>query len=175
MQIMSVDPMPKSIGRIPQRDVNIRAIEAGHVEAILSIQSGCREIAQWTAADYNRVAQGEMAGWIAETGTGSDIVGFLVARQVASDVEVLNFAVWASLRRKGIGAALLRTALNWGDSLHSENVLLEVRESNSIALRFYNRHGFQVTGRRQRYYAEPVEDALLLTAPLHHAHSPISS
>jgi len=41
-----------------------------------------------------------------------------------------------------------------------------VRASNAAALRFYERHGFQITGRRPRYYDGPIEDALLLTAEI---------
>jgi ribosomal protein S18 acetylase RimI-like enzyme len=41
-----------------------------------------------------------------------------------------------------------------------------VRASNLSALRFYERHKFEVVGRRLRYYTAPVEDALLLTATL---------
>ena len=41
-------------------------------------------------------------------------------------------------------------------------VLLEVRASNAQALEFYRALGFQETGRRRQYYADPVEDAVLL-------------
>jgi len=49
--------------------LTIRALEARDVEAILAIQAACPEIAQWTAWDYDRVARGEMAGWVAEEGS----------------------------------------------------------------------------------------------------------
>ena len=114
--------------------------------------------------DYDRVARGEMAGWVAEE--ESRVSGFLVARRVALDIEILNFAVRLECRRRGIGAALLRVALDWGKSFHAENAMLEVRASNLAALRFYERFGFQVSGRRPHYYTAPVEDALLLTARL---------
>jgi len=47
-----------------------------------------------------------------------------------------------------------------------EELLLEVRASNGQALEFYRRRGFSQSGRRPRYYADPVEDALLLALPL---------
>ena len=56
------------------------------VDAILAIQAVSPEIAQWTMWDYERVAKGEMAGWVAEE--SAEIIGFLVARQVVSDVEI---------------------------------------------------------------------------------------
>lgn len=144
--------------------VQVRALAPPDVEGILAIQSACPEIAQWSMWDYDRVARGEMAGWVAERGSGA--IGFLVARRVAADLEILNFAVRPDERRSGVGGALLRGALEWGKSFHAEKALLEVRVSNLAALRFYERFNFQVAGRRPRYYAAPVEDALLLTAPL---------
>jgi ribosomal protein S18 acetylase RimI-like enzyme len=39
---------------------------------------------------------------------------------------------------------------------------LEVRASNRAALGFYRAQGFEETGRRPRYYADPEEDAVLM-------------
>ena len=154
------------------------------MEAILAIQAACPEIAQWTAWDYDRVARGEMAGWVAtqESNVGAeiagedaaeligkgdvDVAGFLVARRLSTELEILNFAVESDWRRCGIGAELLTAALQWAQTFQATQAILEVRASNLAALRFYERHKFEVVGRRPRYYTAPVEDALLLTAPL---------
>ena len=144
--------------------MNARPIESRDVEPILEVQSASPEVAQWTAWDYHRVARGEMAGWVAEE--NSAVLGFLVARRAGSDMEVLNFAVRPEARRRGIGGMLLRMALDWGAELHAEKALLEVRASNFAALHFYESRGFQIVGRRPRYYVSPVEDALLLSADL---------
>jgi ribosomal-protein-alanine N-acetyltransferase len=142
----------------------VRLLTPADVEAVVAIQAACPEIAQWTAWDYDRVARGEMAGWVAVEESG--VAGFLVARRVSVDLEILNFAVRADFRRGGIGAALLRAALDWGKSFQAKKAMLEVRASNLVALRFYERFSFQVAGRRTHYYTAPIEDALLLTAPL---------
>jgi ribosomal-protein-alanine N-acetyltransferase len=144
--------------------LTIRALECRDVEAILAIQDTCPEIAQWTAWDYDRAARGEMAGWIAED--GAMVTGFLVVRRVSSDLEVLNLAVEFNSRRRGVGAALLAEAMQWAQTFQATQAILEVRASNLAALRFYERHKFEVVGRRPRYYTAPVEDALLLTATL---------
>lgn len=147
----------------------IRTLESRDVDAILAIQASCPEIAQWTAWDYERVAEGEMAGWVGEEMTATEsarLAGFLVARRVTTDLEILNFAVAFGSRHQGVGARLLQTALAWAQSFQGTQAILEVRASNVEALRFYERHKFQVVGRRPRYYAAPIEDAILLTATL---------
>jgi ribosomal-protein-alanine N-acetyltransferase len=142
----------------------IRALESRDIEWVLAIQAVCPEIAQWTVWDYDRVARGEMAGWVAEE--NGEVIGFLVGRRVTSDLEILNFAVRADDRRRGIGADLLRAALDWAHAFQAAHAILEVRASNLAALHFYERHRFEVVGRRARYYTAPIEDALLLTATL---------
>ena len=144
--------------------VNVRRMELHDVEGILAVQAACPEIAQWTLWDYERVAQDEMGGWVAEQ--EGNIVGFIVARRVSSDMEILNFAVHDKVRRRGIGSALFNEAIDWGKSFGAEDALLEVRASNTEAIEFYERRDFRVTGRRPRYYVAPIEDALLLTAQL---------
>jgi len=134
------------------------------VDAVLAIQAACLEIAQWSDWDYEGVARGEMMGWVAEDEGG--VAGFLVARQLVGEAEILNFAVRGDSRRQGTGTALLAQALEWSKSYGAERVILEVRASNLAALRFYERHGFVVTGKRPRYYAVPIEDALLLNLSL---------
>jgi [ribosomal protein S18]-alanine N-acetyltransferase len=145
-------------------NLNVRPIQTRDVEFVLAIQSACPEIAPWTKWDYARVVQGDMTGWVAEE--TSEVAGFIVARRVASDLEVLNFAVAAGWRRRGVGAALLHETIAWGATFQAGKAFLEVRASNLAALRFYEQNRFRVTGSRPGYYSAPIEDALVLTAPL---------
>lgn len=142
----------------------IRALEFRDIESILTIQLACPEIAQWTSWDYERVAKGEMAGWVFEE--DGEQLGFLIGRRVVADMEILNFAVRADARRKGTGDQLLQSALIWAASFSAEQVILEVRSANETALRFYERHKFHIAGRRRNYYSSPDDDALLLTLRL---------
>ncbi len=144
--------------------MNIRPIEPEDAEAILGVQAESPEIAQWSKGAYERLAQENMAGWAAES--DGSIYGFITARPVAGDVEVLNFAVRPGMRRQGIGARLLNELLAWAKAARAEKIYLEVRASNQTARKFYERHGFLETGRRPRYYSAPIEDALLLTLAL---------
>jgi|SRR5215469_3799819 len=153
--------------------VIIRGLSADDLEAVLAIQGLCPEIAQWSLWDYERVARGEMAGWVADAlgeegvpSGGGRVAGFLVGRRIADDLEILNFAVHPGLRRLGIGGALLDEAMRWGRSFNAEAALLEVRASNFAALAFYERNNFHLVGKRPKYYASPEEDALLLIAGL---------
>ena len=138
----------------------LRTLELRDIEDVLAIQAKSPEIAQWSLWDYDRVARGEMAGWVTESERGDQA---FVARRIANDLEILNFAVRPDGAPQGIGAALLGEALRWGSAFSAGQVFLEVRASNLAALRFYEQHKFQVTGRRPRC-SSPIEDALVLHA-----------
>ena len=145
-----------------KRNLNLRPMVASDTDAVVQIQIASPEIAQWTARDYAKFPAAGMAAWVAEV--EGAIAGFLVARRIAGELEILNLAVRPDARRRGIGYALIQFAFAWGKQLGAKNAYLEVRASNLVALEFYKRHQFQETGRRPRYYSNPVEDALVLTA-----------
>jgi ribosomal-protein-alanine N-acetyltransferase len=145
-----------------ERNLSLRPMAASDADAVVAIQLACPEIAQWTTQDYARLSSAGMVAWVAEV-EGS-IAGFLVARQIASELEILNLAVRPGARGGGIGHALIQFAFGWGKQFDAKSVFLEVRASNLVALQFYKRHRFEETGRRPQYYSNPVEDALVLTA-----------
>ena len=100
-------------------------------------------------------------GFIAE-GQGRRITGYLVARVIEGEGEVLNIAVEPESRRVGIGAQLLDAALVALGKRGVEAVFLEVRVSNQSAINLYLARGFRPIGQRHSYYRRPVEDAMVL-------------
>jgi ribosomal-protein-alanine N-acetyltransferase len=89
-------------------------------------------------------------------------IGFLIGRQAADEAEILNLAVAKESRRKGEGGALLEAALERFRARGVSRVFLEVRDSNAAGLAFYAKHGFSKIGRREGYYREPFESAIVM-------------
>lgn len=94
------------------------------------------------------------------------VEGFIAARLGAGELHVNNIGVREWARRRGIASALLAKALAWAASAGARAAFLEVRAGNRAAQMLYRRHGFEAVGRRRNYYREPVEDALVMRAPL---------
>jgi ribosomal-protein-alanine N-acetyltransferase len=90
------------------------------------------------------------------------IVGYCAFWRVHDELHINNLAVAPAYRRLGVAAALLAGVLQEGRRLGADRAMLEVRRSNTVALRVYERFGFTVTGVRPGYYSHPVEDALVL-------------
>ncbi len=90
------------------------------------------------------------------------VVGFVVASVLAPQGELETIAVAAGCQRRGIARRLFSAITEELRAAQVTEVILEVRASNLPALALYASLGFVETGRRPRYYADPVEDALLL-------------
>jgi ribosomal-protein-alanine N-acetyltransferase len=97
---------------------------------------------------------------------GGGVAGFIVSRLIGHELHVYNVAVRPELRRRRVAARLLRAVLEWGQLRGADLAFLEVREGNSAAQNLYRGCGFAVAGRRRQYYAEPAEDALLMSVSL---------
>jgi ribosomal-protein-alanine N-acetyltransferase len=76
--------------------------------------------------------------------------------------ELEDVVVAVGVRRTGIGRALCAAVLDWCRMQGATEVTLEVRAGNAGALALYERLGFQVTGRRPRYYRDPDDDAVAM-------------
>lgn len=146
---------------LPVPTWNIRPFRSGDAKAFAKILDNSTEAAQWPLESDERITH--LAGALAlvcETETG--LTGFLIARQVADEAEVLNLAVLTEARRQGQATALLTTALDQFRNSGVLRIFLEVRESNLPAIAFYAKHGFISSRRRKAYYRNPVEDALCM-------------
>lgn len=99
-------------------------------------------------------------------GRSEGIIGFIATRITAGEVHINNMAVRGALRRRGIGATLLEAALREARQRGAHGAILEVRVGNGSAQALYQKYGFKVIGRRQFYYADPSEDAFVMSVAI---------
>lgn len=145
----------------------IRAATAEDAAALAGLHSESFA-SGWSAAEF--------AGLLAAPGAlgfvgheAGEAVGFLLARAVADEAEILTVAVAPRHRGSGAGLALVQAAASAAKRDGAAALYLEVATDNAAALALYARAGFERAGFRPRYYAraggEPV-DALVLRLPL---------
>lgn len=89
-----------------------------------------------------------------------DILGYAVFHLMGPDSELLSIATNDSHQRAGIGTALLNAGIAHLDFENGDKMFLEVREGNTKARRFYEKHGFEPYAERKKYYADG-ENAIL--------------
>lgn len=98
--------------------------------------------------------------WVAEF-EGS-VVGMIVVWLIVDEAHVATIATHPDFRRQGIAQGLLSHALLRLFDEGARSSFLEVRESNLAAQEMYRKFGYEVTGRRRRYYSDNGEDAILM-------------
>jgi ribosomal-protein-alanine N-acetyltransferase len=91
------------------------------------------------------------------------VAGFAAFWKVLDEMHINNLAVHPDCRQRGLGRRLLAAVLAAAYGMGVRRATLEVRRSNLAAQRLYAAAGFRVVGVREGYYAEPVEDALVLS------------
>ena len=99
---------------------------------------------------------------------GRKTIGFAVSRMGADEAEILSIAIDAPYRGKGLSRTLLLTHLGHLAGRGVRTIFLEVEGNNQPARRLYDWAGFNVVGRRERYYRQDGEqlNALLMRRDL---------
>jgi ribosomal-protein-alanine acetyltransferase len=149
--------------------MRIRGFSQADLAAIVNIQSRTPQAAQWTQADYAKLA-GDPLGLIlvAEPDTMSPptIAGFAAFHHVMDEAELRNMAVDPAHQRQGVGRELLAEAQRLLREQGVRHIYLEVRTSNIAAQQLYYSAGFGLRSRRKDYYNNPREDGLVLALEL---------
>jgi len=91
------------------------------------------------------------------------IVGFSGFWMMVGEAHIIAIGVRNGYRQLGIGEGLLIVTIELAQILNANVVTLEVRASNKIAQELYTKYGFQVTGRRLKYYSSDGEDAIIMS------------
>jgi [ribosomal protein S18]-alanine N-acetyltransferase len=154
--------------------MRIRPLAEAHLSLIRTWMRDAPMTPAWSDDDLAAIVKAPScnqrrvrSGWIAEDENRSAIAGFAVATALCvpdtpAECELEFVFVAPEARGQGIGRMLIRTICAWARDLGADEMRLEVRASNTHALRLYERCGFLIEGRRPGYYADPREDAVLM-------------
>lgn len=133
-------------------------------DAMAALHAACFTTPRpWTAPEIKGLLHSRHVFALTES------AGFLLARVVADEAELLTVAVSPTSRRSGIGARLLTGFLTQARARGAATAFLEVAADNTAAISLYLQAGFAQTGQRRGYYTAPDAppvDALILSRAL---------
>ena len=92
------------------------------------------------------------------------LLGYVVSMSAGDDEELLTITVTPEASGQGYGRRLLACLLDAARERGAKRLLLEVRQSNTRAIRLYTSAGFTIAGMRKNYYAIPADPATGATA-----------
>ena len=151
-------------------EFEIRPMTAADLDPVLAIARNLPQAPHWPRSAYliaiNPESTPRRVALVAVDPQPGSILGFAVASLLPPQAELETIAVAADIQRLGVGERLFQALATELKAANVDDVLLEVRASNQPALAFYQALGFVKTSLRPSYYADPIEDAVLMRLPL---------
>lgn len=116
----------------------------------------------WTVADFQESLCCDYAVYVvARDDEGEPVVACAGVRNMCGDGDITNVLVDKKYRERGIAEHLLQHLMDEGREIGVRNFTLEVRRSNTPAIKLYEKLGFVSEGIRPGFYDNPKEDAVI--------------
>ena len=142
-------------------EVHIRRMGPADVDQVTEIERATFAI-PWSRESFQREMEKNVAARYLVAEKEKQIIGYAGAWVILDECHITNIAVLESERGKGIGRRLVEALMQYVSNLGAAYATLEVRVSNTRAIRLYESLGFIRMGRRKRYYEDNGEDAWLM-------------
>lgn len=144
----------------------IRPMTAADLDRVIEIAESLKHAPQWPRKIYEAAISGvafpQRIALVAQIAASGIVAGLAVASLTPPEAELETIVVSAPFQRLGAARRLMAALSRELREKKISDLLLEVRVSNRSAQVFYGSLGFIEAGWRPGYYAEPVEDALVL-------------
>ena len=141
--------------------VTIERMQPEHLPDVVRIEQASYPD-PWSHASFSKELTSSPASFVMVARRSDMVVGYVVAWFVLDEAHIGNVAVAPEVRRQGIGRMMMEwlqeQAIEHGCTYSS----LEVRESNTAARQLYIHLGYRPVGRREQYYRNPREDAIVM-------------
>lgn len=131
------------------------------LESIASLESKVFSDA-WTAKSIKDTYNQPQA-FIVTAELDGQAAGYCIVYFVLDEGEIARIAVDTSCRRQGVGRKLLEQVEKICEEKSIIRLMLDVRESNETARKFYRSFGFEEDGIRKNFYEIPKENAVLMS------------
>ncbi len=133
----------------PANNYTIENFSEHHLSDVLKIESASN-ITPWSEGIFLKTLQSRSISFVIIS--EEKVIAFCVANTVLDECHLQNIAVIEELRGKGIGTFMLNILFKRAKLSDLHAVLLEVRESNKRARKFYQDNGFEELSVRKNYY-----------------------
>ncbi|KCZ52363.1 hypothetical protein HY29_18065 [Hyphomonas beringensis] len=135
------------------------------IGALTALESSFPPEDRFSARTWRRLLSGNSAILVSDSGDALTSAAVILFRKSAKVARLYSITVAESARGSGLSSALLSECEDISRQKGCSHMRLEVRATNSRAIRLYERHGYRVMARAAAYYPDG-EDALRMEKPL---------
>ena len=154
---------PEMLNEVP--DILIRPMSENDVSEVIAVERASYQF-PWSEGIFRDCLR---VGYVCRVVTVNDaIIGYGVMSVGAGEAHILNLCIGDLYRCRGVGRRLLTYLVDRGAAAGMSEAFLEVRPSNTSAIRLYLSVGFEQVGMRRGYYQAVGgrEDAAVLKLSL---------
>jgi len=154
---------PEMLNEVP--DILIRPMSENDVSEVIAVERASYQF-PWSEGIFRDCLR---VGYVCRVVTVNDaIIGYGVMSVGAGEAHILNLCIGDLHRCRGVGRRLLTYLVDRGAAAGMSEAFLEVRPSNTSAIRLYLSVGFEQVGMRRGYYQAVGgrEDAAVLKLAL---------
>ncbi len=164
--IKCAEEIEKAIDTLMARceETEITKMSEEDIESIARIEKECFS-SPWSEDGLRSELTNEGAHFFTAKKNGK-VAGYMGMHIVLDECYIANVAVSPCFRRQGIADALLHFAEETARSKGCSFISLEVRVSNTSAIKLYKKNGYISMGERKNFYSSPTENALIMTKTL---------
>ena len=150
---------------LKQATIVFRPMSEVDLEKVMKIEEGVYEF-PWSIGIFQDCLRVGYCCWILEQ--GDKVSGYGIMSVLAGEAHILNLCIKSDLQQNGLGKGMLDYLIDLAKVHNADVMFLEVRPSNSQALKIYKRSGFDEVGNRKDYYPAKFgrEDAVILAKQL---------
>ena len=140
-------------------------LDFNHLDSVLEIERESNPY-PWTPRNFSDCIEKGYYSMVLED--NERLVGFAIMAISSEESHLLNIGVNKDFRGSGFGEQILKKMIIAAEVMGSKKIILEVRVSNKIAYRLYEKLGFHEIGERKKYYRLPEgrEDAYVMSKTL---------
>lgn len=139
--------------------MEIRKMIAQDIPQMAMLEKVCFST-PWSEKAFAHELESPIALWLVAT-EGTQVAGYVGAQISFDEADMMNLAVREDHRRQHLGSQLVQRLVAELKENDVRSLSLEVRCSNTPAIRLYETMGFVQVGCRRGYYRDPREDGLI--------------
>ena len=130
-------------------DMAIRTMVEADVAAVAGIEHAAYQF-PWSEGIFRDCLR---VGYVCRVAcVGEEVISYGVMSVGAGEAHILNLCVNAHFRCRGVGRRMLEYLVDRARAVGMAEAFLEVRPSNTAAIRLYTSMGFEQVGIRRGYY-----------------------
>ena len=138
-------------------------MDFSHIDHLVLLENHCFST-PWSEDGFAEELTNPLAVFfVAQQKHTGEVLGYIGMHHILDEGYITNIAVFEHHRNEGIAHALMSHLFTYALEKEMSFITLEVRQSNEIAVSFYNKLHFQNLGARKNFYSNPTEHAWIMT------------